>query len=775
MRAPLGYQRGVDDPERKRPGRRATSGARSRRHDLPARPHAVPDPQPDPDHVERQAIFAAQEGDNQPFARLLRTHDPALRTVATFLVGADSVDTVLHDAYLRAFRSIPRYRGEPMPSLWLTRSVVSVALDHLRKRHRPKPRRAPNIVTPEPPPPASGPGGDDSSVAPDPETGVRIIRNVETSRDAPDAGPRSEPAAEADPALQRLHTALDELLLEDRIALTLVDVAGMSVEQAAATIEVEHPTVASRLGRARANVQRSLTASHEEAESGSWSPVATPAPDNLAGWFDLQPVPAHGDAFWERVGAQLLDAKYRPAAPGPDPGRIGSVRTKRGPGDGTEPQGVTSTPTTHGGAPAVVKGLAGRSHLGRRARSSNLGRVVVVVIVLAALGGIVAGAFAIAGKVTHHDNQLGLTSSKVIDHVNDALAGDQVVTGTVAVDSGGSPVAADTYVFARSVDGSYEVTGSHWSEAYDASTGRFSTVGDIGNGSQVSLVQTGVAPGPPDPTAASFAELGDPLTAVVRLLRQGHNTNLTSLGDNGAPQYVLDADLSAAGSGPPSGAGVVPGVGAFATTGGADHVRVVIDQSLELPVDLQLTRELGPVMHLRFSNLSIAQAPPADAFRPAAHGAQTISRGFQTTALSGVQAAVGHAPLTPSYLPGGFTLATVATMAHAPDGATSTAANRNPPDQGVVVLTYRHGGDTIVITTRAFTSAAGKLWLDPFAATGTGASNSVTLTGGTFQQVGATSGDKPVAHLWGHDRTTVFTVAGDVSESQLENVASSLQ
>jgi len=749
----------------------------------------VPDPEPDPDHVERQAIFAAQQGDNQPFARLLRTHDPALRTVATFLVGPASVDEVLHDAYLKAFRSIPRYEGEPMPQLWLTRPVVSVALDHLRKRHRTRPRRPANVLTPAPPPPATVPGASDTNHGPDPETGVRIIRGADGAgaatptpgTTADGAGTGATPIALDDDTarlVERLRSGLDTLLLEDRVALTLVDVAGLSISDAATTIQVEAPTITSRLDRARASVQRTHGETTETEDTATWSPVPVPPADDLAAWFDLQPVPAHHEDFWTKVGAQLLEAKYRPAAPGPDPGRTGSVKTKRGPGDGAAPTpGPGTVQVSSGAEHAVLEGLAARSRLARPASTGQLRRVLTALVAVAAVAAVVIAAFVIAGKVTHHDTQLGTTPAKVVDRVNDALAGNQTISGTVAVDGGGNPVVADTYLFARNVDGSYQVTasGNRWVEAYDATAGRFVTSGNIGDGGRVALVQTGVAPGPPDPTATSFAQLGDPLTGVVRLLRQGHNTKLTNLGDNGVPQYVLDTDLTPGGSGTPSGYGSFAGVGAFATTGAADHLRVVIDQSLQLPVEVQLTRDRGVVMHLRFSNLSLGQ-PAGDTFRPAAaRGSQTISRGYQVVPLNAVSGVVGYTPPAPAYLPGGFTLASAAALAQDPAGASSTAGNRNPPDQGVVVLAYRHGGDTIVVTVRRFTSQAGRLWLDPFASSGDGSGSAVTLTGGRFLVVGATASDKPVAHIWGHDRDLVFTVAGDVSSAQLAKVASSLQ
>ncbi|HVX16858.1 MAG TPA: RNA polymerase sigma factor [Acidimicrobiales bacterium] len=789
----------MDEPDETStaPARRSTIGRSTGRAELPGRPHAVPDPVPDPDHVERQALLKAQRGDNRSFARLIRTHDPALRTVATFLVGTESVDTVLHDAYVRAYRALPRYKGDLAPRLWLTRPVVSVALDLLRKRHRPRPRRAGAVRSPaETPPPAASRA--DEVPQPDPASGVRILAGDTASPgravdDEPAADPRSPAPSSAastrapelgatperDSALSRLHRAFDELLLEDRIALTLVDVAELTVAEAAATVEVEQPTMATRLGRARGSVRRTLNELADSGASKVWTPPPMPDPDDLDAWFDLQPVEDHGAEFWPSVGAKLLDAKYRPAASGPEPRTVGGVRTKRGPDDGTTPgAGKATVKVATKADDRTIGTLARQARHGRGRSWGWLRQLVVVAVGVGAAVGLIFAGFAISNRVSHRDAQLGTTAGKIIARVNDAMSTDQVISGAVTVDSGGSPVAPGTYEFVRSPDGSYKIAkdGGGWTEAYDNATGTFTQATFAANGAPITRrVETGVAPGPPDPSATTGSQLGDPLVGVIQLLAQGSNTQLTTLGNNGAPQYVIDSDLPLSG-GRASGADLFAGIGAFSRTAAADHVRVLIDQSLELPTDVQLTRDQGSVMHLRFADLAVGNSAGSGQFTVAApDGATTTSRGYEVVPLNGVTSAVGYDPAKPSYLPGGFTLSSVAVQPESPAGSTSTAGGRNPPNSAVVVLVYRHGGDTIVVTTRRTTSAAGKFWLDPLATTGDGATHSVDVTAGRLLEAGARGSDRPVPHLWARDRDLVYTVTGTVSLSQLTKVASSLQ
>ena len=72
------------------------------------------------------------------FEDILRRHHASLRRVAAgVLVDADSLDDVLQDAYLKAYRSLPAAFANPAhEAAWLHRVVYRTCIDELRRRRR---------------------------------------------------------------------------------------------------------------------------------------------------------------------------------------------------------------------------------------------------------------------------------------------------------------------------------------------------------------------------------------------------------------------------------------------------------------------------------------------------------------------------------------------------------------------------------------------------------------------------------------------------------------
>ena len=82
---------------------------------------------------ERELIERARHGDRDAFADLVWRHQNTVHTLATRLVGPDLAADVAQEALIRAWRALPRFRGEAAFSTWLHRITVNTAWT-MRKR-----------------------------------------------------------------------------------------------------------------------------------------------------------------------------------------------------------------------------------------------------------------------------------------------------------------------------------------------------------------------------------------------------------------------------------------------------------------------------------------------------------------------------------------------------------------------------------------------------------------------------------------------------------------
>ena len=176
---------------------------------------------PSPGVEVGSAVLArAQRGDQEAFAAVIRHYDPGLRALAYRLLGdRDRMDDALQDAYVKAFRALPRFRGESKLGTWLYRIAYNACLDELERSRR--------------------------------------VVQLPLEEELAEAGPRNEPA-EVVPRRADLVEALAALPAEDRAAVLLVDAQGFDYREAASILGVPEGTVASRLNRARRALRRAL-------------------------------------------------------------------------------------------------------------------------------------------------------------------------------------------------------------------------------------------------------------------------------------------------------------------------------------------------------------------------------------------------------------------------------------------------------------------------------------------------------------------------------------
>jgi len=172
-----------------------------------------------PMEIDPAVLARARRGDQRAFALLVRHYDDGLRALAYRLLGdRDRMDDALQEAYVRAFRALPSFRGDSAVGTWLYRIAYNACIDELRRE--------------------------------------RQVVPLESVRERPD--PRPGPG-ELLPVRRLLADALAALPAPDRAAVLLVDAQGFDYRSAAEILGVPEGTVASRLNRTRAVLRRFLS------------------------------------------------------------------------------------------------------------------------------------------------------------------------------------------------------------------------------------------------------------------------------------------------------------------------------------------------------------------------------------------------------------------------------------------------------------------------------------------------------------------------------------
>lgn len=172
--------------------------------------------------TDAELLAAHVQGDQDAFTLLVERHKDQLWAVALRTMrNPDDAADALQDALIAAFRRANQFRGEAAVTTWLHRIVVNACLDRIRRA-----KVRPADPLPDDPDRSLGLVADD-----DPEAQVET---AETGR--------------------QVHAALATLNADQRAALTLVDMQGYSVDQAAEILGCAPGTIKSRCARGRAKL-----------------------------------------------------------------------------------------------------------------------------------------------------------------------------------------------------------------------------------------------------------------------------------------------------------------------------------------------------------------------------------------------------------------------------------------------------------------------------------------------------------------------------------------
>jgi RNA polymerase sigma-70 factor (ECF subfamily) len=183
---------------------------------------------------DRQDTDAARHGDLDAFDRLVVRHQDRVFNLCRWVIGdEDEAADAAQEAFVRAFRFLPKFRGDAAFSTWIGHIALNVARDFAARR-----KKAPL--------PFSGLGTEEE---PDFEPVSQAISPSETLL-----------KAERRRAVER---ALGQVPEHFRVVLVLYDLQGHSYEECSALLKLPLGTVKSRLSRARAALRQALGGDRE--------------------------------------------------------------------------------------------------------------------------------------------------------------------------------------------------------------------------------------------------------------------------------------------------------------------------------------------------------------------------------------------------------------------------------------------------------------------------------------------------------------------------------
>lgn len=187
--------------------------------------------------MDEQAIIrAAQKGDVAAFNQIVRAYQAQVFRTAYRVMGEQAAaEDATQDAFVSAFKHIRSYRGGSFKA-WLLRIVTNACYDQLRVKQR-RPTLSLDALLLDPDNPAPG-----------------------VDRAAPEA---PQDFAERQELGAMIQSGLTTLAPDQRTTLILVDIEGLSYDEAAEAMQTNVGTVKSRLSRARAALRDFLVKQEE--------------------------------------------------------------------------------------------------------------------------------------------------------------------------------------------------------------------------------------------------------------------------------------------------------------------------------------------------------------------------------------------------------------------------------------------------------------------------------------------------------------------------------
>ena len=182
--------------------------------------------------LDRQLVERAQRGDKHAFGLLVSKYQRKLsRLLSRFVKDQAEVEDVAQEAFVKAYRALPSFRGDSAFYTWLYRIGINTAKNYLVAMGR----RAPTVTDFDSEEAEEFDGGDQ-------------LRDINT----PESLLMTKQIANT------VNEAMEQLPEELRAAIQLREIDGLSYEEIAAAMDCPIGTVRSRIFRAREAIAERL-------------------------------------------------------------------------------------------------------------------------------------------------------------------------------------------------------------------------------------------------------------------------------------------------------------------------------------------------------------------------------------------------------------------------------------------------------------------------------------------------------------------------------------
>lgn len=179
--------------------------------------------------TDQELVNQVQSGNKNAFNLLVVRHqNKVMNIVSRYVKNSGDVADVTQEAFIKAYRALPNFRGESAFYTWLYRIAVNSAKNYLTSQSRK--------------PPASDVDAQDA--------------DFYDGSDALKENASPEKTLLSQELQTKLFGAIDNLPDDLRAAITLREIEGLSYEEIAAVMECPVGTVRSRIFRAREAIDK---------------------------------------------------------------------------------------------------------------------------------------------------------------------------------------------------------------------------------------------------------------------------------------------------------------------------------------------------------------------------------------------------------------------------------------------------------------------------------------------------------------------------------------